>query len=68
VRRIFHPCNADDVLVDTGDLHGAGGYLHQYGSYRPIPELAQYKVPGSDNFTWLDPSCIRAVVHSGAVV
>lgn len=33
-----------------GDVHGTGPFLNQFGGHRPIPELAQYTVPGVERF------------------
>lgn len=56
-RHIESPLDMErsSASFQKGDLHGAGGYLHQHGSYRPLPELAQYKVPGIENFYLVGP-------------
>jgi phytoene dehydrogenase-like protein len=38
-----------------GDTHGLGSYAHQHGSFRPLPELAQYTVPGIERFYLAGP-------------
>lgn len=56
-RHIESPLDMErsSASFQKGDLHGSGGYLHQHGSYRPLPELAQYKVPGIENFYLVGP-------------
>lgn len=36
----------NSASYQKGDIHGIAAYLHQFGGFRPIPELAQYRVPG----------------------
>lgn len=38
-----------------GDTHGLGSYAHQHGSFRPLPELAQYTVPGIEKLYLAGP-------------
>jgi phytoene dehydrogenase-like protein len=38
-----------------GDTHGLGSYAHQHGSFRPLPELAQYTVPGIERLYLAGP-------------
>ena len=71
VRRIVAGVEEDDIIarhVDSplemaaasasfqrGDLLGAGSYLHQFGGRRPVPELAQYMVPGIKDLFLVGP-------------
>jgi phytoene dehydrogenase-like protein len=43
-------------MMRHGDILGAGMYLSQLLGLRPIPELAQYKVPGLDSFYLAGPT------------
>jgi phytoene dehydrogenase-like protein len=38
-----------------GDLHGVGTALHQNAGFRPLPELAQYRVPGIERLYLVGP-------------
>ena len=38
-----------------GDVHGIAPFSYQTGSFRPIPELAQYTIPGISNFYLTGP-------------
>ena len=38
-----------------GDIFGIGGFISQFMGRRPIPELAQYKIPGLDGFYLAGP-------------
>ena len=42
--------------MKRGDIFGIGTTLSQFMGRRPIPELAQYKVPGLDGFYLAGPS------------
>lgn len=39
----------------AGDAHGCAPYLYQFGGMRPIPELAQYAVPGAERLYLCGP-------------
>jgi len=56
-RHIESPLDMErsSARFQKGDLHGSGGYLHQHGSYRPLPELAQFTVPGIERFYLVGP-------------
>ena len=43
-------------MMRNGDIFGIGTYTSQFFGRRPIPELAQYKVPGLDSFYLAGPT------------
>jgi phytoene dehydrogenase-like protein len=47
----------------SGDIFGIGSFIHQYLGRRPIPELAQYAVPGAEGLYLAGP-----FMHPGGAV
>ena len=47
----------------NGEVHGAGLQMFQTSGFRPIPELAQYAVPGCDRLYLSGP-----FMHPGGAV
>ena len=46
---------ADSLSFTGGDIHGGAPFSYQSGSYRPIPQLSQYMIPGISNFYLAGP-------------
>ena len=49
--------------MKNGDIFGCGSFTSQFMGRRPIPELAQYRVPGLDGFYLVGP-----FMHPGGTV